>query len=143
MSSAQDLQAQVALQRVYWHAENGVPAQTHEYLARLQDLQAQVALQRVALPLHESEARTRGLAALPGLLWAEDGSPVESFPRLNMNRAAFIDELCEHATPAEMVGAPDTILPSMSAHARWRSITKEVLPCSVFLQRFSWCSEAQ
>ena len=69
----------------------------------MQELQAQVALQQVALPLHEAETRAKGLAALPGLLWAQDGTPVESFPRLSMNRAGFIDELCKHATPAEMV----------------------------------------
>ena len=69
----------------------------------MQELQAQVALQQVALPLHEVEMRTKGLAALPGLLWSQDGTPVESFPRLSMNRAGFIDELCKHATPAEMV----------------------------------------
>jgi len=70
----------------------------------MQELQAQVALQQIALPLHEAETRAKGFATLPGLLWAEDGTPVESFPRLNMNRAAFIDELCRQATPAEMVG---------------------------------------
>lgn len=69
----------------------------------MQELQAQVALQQVALPLHEVETRARGLDALPGLLWAQDGTPVENFPRLSMNRAGFVDELCKHATPAEMV----------------------------------------
>ena len=69
-----------------------------------QELQGQVALQQIALPLHEAETREKGLATLPALLWAEDGTPIESFPRLNMNRASFIDELCKHATPAEMVG---------------------------------------
>ena len=62
-----------------------------------------MALQQVALPLHEAEMRAKGLAALPGLLWAQDGTPVESFSRLSMNRAGFVDELCKHATPAEMV----------------------------------------
>ncbi len=65
-----------------------------------------MALQRIALPLHEAETRAQGLAALPALLWAEDGSPIESFPRLNMNRATFVEELCKHATPAELVGLP-------------------------------------
>ena len=72
----------------------------------MQELQAQVALQQVALPLHEVETRAKGLAALPGLLWTQDGTPVESFLRLSMNRAGFIDELCKHATPAEMVRQP-------------------------------------
>ena len=63
-----------------------------------------MALQRIALPLNEAETRAQGLAALPALLWAEDGSPIESFPRLNMNRATFVEELCKHATPAELVG---------------------------------------
>ena len=62
-----------------------------------------MALQQVALPLHEVETRSKGLAALPGLLWTQGGAPIESFPRLSMNRAGFIDELCKHATPAEMV----------------------------------------
>ena len=61
-------------------------------------------MQQIALPLHEAEARAQGLATLPALLWAEDGTPVESFPRLQLNRADFIEELCKHATPAEMVG---------------------------------------
>ena len=63
-----------------------------------------MALQQIALPLHEAEAREKGLATLPALLWAEDGTPIESFPRLNMNRATFIEELRKHTTPAEMVG---------------------------------------
>lgn len=72
-----------------------------------------MALQQVALPLHEAEGRAKGFATLPGLLWTEDGSPVESFPRLNMNRAAFIDELCKHATPAEMVAPTSTPSPGL------------------------------
>lgn len=63
-----------------------------------------MALRQIALPLHEAEPRAQGLATLPAILWAKDGTPIESFPRLSMNRAAFIEELCKHATPAEMVG---------------------------------------
>ena len=83
----------------------------------MQELQAQVALQQVALPLHEAETRAKGLAALPGLLWAQDGTPVESFPRLSMNRAGFVDELCKHATPAEMVRQP------LAVHQQLCSVT--------------------
>ena len=59
-----------------------------------------MALQLVALDLAESEQRGRGLAALPGVLWRE-GTPVQTFPRLGVDRAAYLQQLLPHTTAAE------------------------------------------
>ena len=65
-----------------------------------QELQAQVAQQAAALDLSQAEARARGVAALPAVLW-RGGAPVQAFPRLGMDRAAYLRELLPHLTAAE------------------------------------------
>jgi hypothetical protein len=69
--------------------------------AWVQELQAQVVLQLLALDLNATE-RARALEGLPRVLW-QDGAAVERFPRLNMDRAAYLEQLQKHLTAAEQV----------------------------------------
>ena len=62
-----------------------------------------MALQAAALDLTQAEGRARGVAALPRVLW-RDCAPVQAFPRLGMDRGAYLRELLPHLTAAEQVG---------------------------------------
>lgn len=68
----------------------------------LQELQAQAALELVGLELSAEKERSRGLQALPRVLWA-DGAAVQHFPRLKLDRASYLQQLRKLTTPAEQV----------------------------------------
>ncbi|BDA41990.1 probable protein ACCUMULATION AND REPLICATION OF CHLOROPLASTS 6, chloroplastic [Coccomyxa sp. Obi] len=78
-----------------------------------EELQAQVALELVGLELSAVEERSEGLQALPSVLW-EDGAPVQRFPRLKLERAAFLQQLRKLTTPAEQAALYNSA-PSMEA----------------------------
>ncbi len=85
-----------------------------------QELQAQVALQLVALDLSETEQRERGAAALPRVLWRE-GAPVQTFPRLRLDRAGYLRQLLQHTTAAEQAlrsCSPAAFLPALHSQSR-------------------------
>ncbi len=56
----------------------------------------------MGLELSAVEERSEGLQALPIVLW-EDGAPMQRFPRLKLDRAAFLQQLRKLTTPAEQV----------------------------------------
>lgn len=56
----------------------------------------------VGLELSALEERSEGLEALPSVLW-QDGAPVQRFPRLKLDRAAFLQQLRKRTTSTEQV----------------------------------------
>ena len=68
-----------------------------------------MALQAAALDLAQAEARARGVASLPAVLW-RGGAPVQAFPRLGMDRGAYLRELLPRLTAAEQVPHPPPVI---------------------------------
>ena len=69
---------------------------------RLQALSPQIALQLITAS-EGSEARSRGVRMIPGVLTGNAGRAVMSFPALKMSRGVFLETLRAHLSAAEQV----------------------------------------